>query len=156
MNISSPALVQFVKYVLAGGLATGVHIGVFHLSGWKLFPCLSANDHAVRLFGLKIREVNDFSRARNSMISNGIAFFFSCLVAYIANILWVFQPGRHHVVIEILLFYAVSAISTSIGTFVMGVLIRRFGVLTTLAFGANMISSVLINYVVRKFIIFNG
>ena len=156
MSISQPALIQFIKYVLAGGLATVTHIAVFHFSGWKLFPCLTAKDHAVRFFHLTIRDVNDYSRARNSMISNGIAFFFSCMVAYIANILWVFTPGRHHVIVEIILFYAVSAISTGIGTFIMGILIRRFGILTTIAFISNMVSSVLINYVVRKFFIFNG
>jgi putative flippase GtrA len=149
-------LVQFVKYGLAGGLATLVHICVFHLVAWKLFPALQENDHAVRLLNLRIRPINEYQRARNSMISNTIAFLISNLVAYVTNILWVFKPGRHPFIIEILLFYAVSGISVLIGTMLMGMLIRRFGMLTTYAFITNIITAVMINYAMRKFFIFHG
>lgn len=148
------ALIQFVKYAIAGGIATGVHIIIFHLVAWKLFPSLGADDHAVRLFRLKIRAVNDYSRARNSMIGNVIAFLFSNMVAYIINILWVFERGRHSLAIEILLFYLVSGISTVIGTMFMGILIKRFGLLTTYAFVSNLITAVMINYLMRKYFIF--
>lgn len=150
------ALIQFIKYALAGGVATLAHITFFHLVAWKLFPSLSADDHAVRFFHLQIREVNDYSRARNSMIGNIIAFFFSNMVAYISNILWVFERGRHSLAIEILLFYLVSGISTMIGTMFMGVLIKRFGLLTTYAFASNIVTAVLINYALRKYFIFVG
>jgi putative flippase GtrA len=154
--LANENLIQFIKYGLAGGLATVVHICVFHLVAWKLFPALQENDHAVRLLNLKIRPINEYQRARNSMISNTIAFLISNLVAYITNILWVFQPGRHPFIIEILLFYAVSGISVLIGTVLMGILIRRFGVLTTYAFVTNIITAVMINYAMRKFFIFHG
>lgn len=154
--LANENLIQFIKYGLAGGLATVVHICMFHLVAWKLFPALQENDHAVRLLNLKIRPINEYQRARNSMISNTIAFLISNLVAYITNILWVFQPGRHPFIIEILLFYAVSGISVLIGTMLMGVLIRRFGMLTTYAFVTNIITAVMINYAMRKFFIFHG
>jgi putative flippase GtrA len=154
--LANENLIQFIKYGLAGGLATVVHICVFHLVAWKLFPALQENDHAVRLLNLKIRPINEYQRARNSMISNTIAFLISNLVAYITNILWVFQPGRHPFIIEILLFYAVSGISVLIGTVLMGILIRRFGMLTTYAFVTNIITAVMINYAMRKFFIFHG
>jgi putative flippase GtrA len=149
-------LIQFIKYGLAGGLATLVHICVFHLVAWKLFPALQEGDHAVRLLNLRIRPINEYQRARNSMISNAIAFMIANMVAYVTNILWVFQPGRHPFIIEILLFYAVSGISVLIGTMLMGILIRRFGMLTTYAFVTNIITAVLINYAMRKFFIFQG
>lgn len=150
------ALIQFIKYALAGGVATLTHISLFHLIAWKLFPSLGPNDHAVRFFHLRIREVNDYSRARNSMIGNVIAFFFSNMVAYIMNILWVFERGRHSLALEILLFYLVSGLSTMIGTMLMGMLIKRFHLLTTYAFAANIVSAVLINYALRKYFIFVG
>jgi len=152
----SENIIQFIKYAIAGGLATVTHIAIFHLVAWKMFPALQENDHAVRFFKLQIRELNDYQRARNSMISNTIAFVFANLVAYITNILWVFQRGRHPFVIEILLFYAFSGISVFIGTILMGVLIKRFGMLTTYAFASNIVTAVLINYAVRKFFIFQG
>lgn len=150
------ALIQFVKYSIAGGIATIAHITIFHLVAWKLFPSLGPNDHAVRFFRLRIREVNDYSRARNSMIGNFIAFLFSNMVAYVINILWVFERGRHAIAVEILFFYLVSGISTMIGTMLMGLLIKRFGLLTTYAFSSNIVAAILINYVMRKYFIFLG
>lgn len=150
------ALIQFVKYVIAGGIATVCHIVLFHLIAWKIFPALGPNDHAVRIFRLKIREVNDYSRSRNSMLGNFIAFMFSNLVCYLINIFWVFERGRHGIVVEIMLFYLVSGVSMAIGTALMGLLIRRFHLLTTYAFGTNLVTAVMINYVMRKFVIFAG
>lgn len=156
MDIDNATLIQFIKYALAGGLASVTHITIFHLVGWKMFPVLQEKDHAVRLFKLSTRGVSNTARARNSMICNGIAFLFANMVAYIANILWVFQGGKYHFIIEILLFYAVSGISTFLGTMLMSILIKRFGILTTFAFGTNILTAVMINYALRKFFIFSG
>ncbi|HOU21599.1 MAG TPA: GtrA family protein, partial [Kiritimatiellia bacterium] len=87
---------------------------------------------------------------------NVLAFFVSNTVCYIINRLFVFRPGRHHIVLEFLLFLAVSAISMAVGTTLMGVLIKQFGMQTTYAFGANILSSLAINYVMRKFFVFKG
>lgn len=152
----SDTIIQFIKYALAGGLATAVHIAVFHVIAWKIFPALQPHDHAVRLFRLRIREINDYQRARNSMICNALAFLVANMVAYLTNIMWVFERGRHGFLVEISLFYLVSGISVALGTSLMGVLIRRFGMLTTYAFAANIVTAVLINYAVRKFFIFQG
>lgn len=154
--ISNDNLIQFIKYGLAGGLATLCHILFFHLVAWRMFPALQPEDTLVRLFRLELGSTNDYHRARNSMISNFLAFLFSNMVAYITNVLWVFEAGRHHVVVEILMFYGVSGISMALGTSLMGLLIKRFGLLTTYAFGTNIVTAVMINYLVRKFFIFNG
>jgi len=156
MYIENPAILQFIKYALAGGLATVTHICLFHLIAWKIFPSLQEKDHAVRFFNLTIRKINDATRSRNSMIGNVIAFLFANMVAYITNILFVFQGGKYSIIVEILLFYAVSGISTFLGTVLMGILIRRFGLLTTYAFASNIFTAVMINYVMRKFFIFSG
>lgn len=90
------------------------------------------------------------------MIGNCLAFLMANMVAYLTNILWVFQGGKYNFIIEICLFYAASAMSVFFGTMLMGILIKRFGILTTYAFSANIVTAVLINYVVRKFFIFQG
>ena len=90
------------------------------------------------------------------MICNVLAFMFSNMVAYNLNVLWVFEAGKHPFIIEISLFYCVSGLSMLIGTLLMGLLIKRFGILTTYAFAANIVSAVMINYAVRKFFIFHG
>lgn len=149
-------LLQFIKYAIGGCVATATHIIIFHLLAWKIFYALQADDWFVRVFNLPIEELDDATRARNSMLGNGAAFLVSNLVAYLINIYWVFVPGRYHWIIEIVLFYLVSGIAIAIGTSIMGVLIRRFGLLTTYAFGSNLLSALLINYAMRKFFIFNG
>lgn len=149
-------VVQFIKYAVAGGIATGVHIVVFYCLARWAFPALGQNDVVAGLFHLHVTPVTDAIRARNSVIDNGITFLFSNMVAYLINILWVFESGRHHRVLEIAFFYMVSGISTVIGTLLMGFLIKQFGIMTTIAFGANALVSLMINYVLRKKLIFKG
>lgn len=149
-------LVQFIKYSICGGVATTVHIVVFHLFAWKILPALQKNDHLAILFKLPTQDLDVATRSRNSMIDNGIAFLFSNLVAYVLNSLWVFEPGRHSRLVEMGLFYAASGTAILIGTFMMGWLIRRFGMRTTFAFIANLVTSLLINYAMRKYVIFKG
>ena len=149
-------IIQFVKYAIGGCIATLTHIIVFHLVAWKVFFALQADDWFVRLLNLPIQELDDTTRSLNSMKGNGVAFLISNLVAYLINIYWVFVPGRYHWIIEIGLFYLVSAVSIVIGTSIMGFLIRRFGMLTTYAFGSNIVVALMINYAMRKFFIFNG
>jgi len=149
-------LFQFIKYAISGCIATATHILVFHLVAWKMFFALQADDWFVRLLNLPIQELDDATRSRNSMKGNGVAFLISNLVAYLINIYWVFVPGRYHWIIEISLFYLVSGVAIAIGTALMGFLIRRFGMLTTYAFGSNVFAALMINYAMRKFFIFNG
>jgi putative flippase GtrA len=149
-------LVQFLKYAIAGGIATGVHILLFYGCAWKLLPALTATDPVVKALHLQVVAVSDAIRARNSMIDNVVAFIFSNMTAYLINILWVFESGRHHRVLEIAFFYLVSGISMVIGSALMGFLIQQFGLLTTLAFSANVLVSLMINFVLRKYFIFKG
>jgi putative flippase GtrA len=149
-------VIQFVKYGISGCIAVATHIIVFHLVAWKVFFALQANDWFVRLFKLPIRRLDNATRSRNSMLSNVVAFVISNLVAYIINIYWVFVPGRYHWLMEIVLFYFVSGAALVIGTAMMGFLIRRFGMLTTYAFGSNIFAALMINYAMRKYFIFKG
>ena len=156
MGNEAENLVQFIKYGISGAIATATHILVFHLAAWKLFFALQANDWFVRLLKVPIRKLDDTTRSRNSIKANGVAFVISNLVAYLINIYWVFVPGRYPWMVEILLFYLVSGASIVIGTGLMVFLIRRFGMLTTYAFGANIFAALMINYAMRKFFIFSG
>ena len=132
------------------------HVVVFHLVAWKVFPSLGRDDFVVVMLGLSVVEVDVASRSINSMISNAIAFVCGNFTAYILNILYVFKAGRHNRFVEIVLFYLVSGTSALVGTALMGLLIRLYGLQTTYAFVANMVSAVAINYVMRKYFIFKG
>ena len=147
---------QFIKYGISGCIAVSVHILVFHIVAWKVFSALQPDDWFVRLFNLRMHALDDATRSRNSMKGNAIAFIISNLVAYFINVYWVFVPGRYHWIVEIVLFYLVSGVAMVIGTGLMGFLIRRFGMLTTYAFSANIFAAFMINYGMRKFFIFKG
>ena len=153
-GVRTESLVQFVKYAISGGFATFVGIIIFYLVAWKFFPSLQEKDLFVVVFDLTVTEVDDATRSLNSMLSNGVAFIFSSMVAYLINVFWVFIPGRHNRFVEICLFYLVSGVSVIIGTSLMGFLIRHYGIQTTYAFAANIVSAVMINYTLRKYYIF--
>lgn len=156
MFVDNPLLVQIIIYALAGVIATLMHIAVFHLLAWKIFPALQTDDYLVRLSNLRIKPISDSKRAYNAMKANSISFLFSTLTAYILNVKWVFEPGKHSFIVELGLFYAVAAISIFFGSILMGGLIKRFGMLTSYAFISNIVSAALINFVVRKYVIFIG
>jgi putative flippase GtrA len=149
-------VVQFIKYGIVGGMATAVHIVTFFLCGWFLLPCLTQNDIAVRLLGLTAPAVSETVRAWHAIYCNAIAFTLSNTVCYLLNRLFVFKPGRHHWALEFLFFFGASGVSLAIGTGIQTFLITHHGMQTTYAFGANLVSALLINFAMRKYVIFKG
>jgi len=153
-------LVQFIKYAVAGGVATGVCIGTFYLMSLFVLDALSPDDFVItvlnKFVAIDIPPIADGLRARNAAINNGVAFVISNFICYLINIAWVFKPGRHHWLVEIGLFYLVSAVSFTLGTGLQTWLIAQFGIETTLAFSSNLLTALLINYGMRKFVIFKG
>ncbi|OQA26990.1 MAG: GtrA-like protein [Verrucomicrobia bacterium ADurb.Bin345] len=149
--------VQFIKYAIAGGIATSVDMLVFYILSWKVFPALRPDDpisQLIGLFGFTVTPITEAVRAQNYVINRCITFLFSNFAAYIVNIYWVFEPGRHKKWVEISLFYAVSLTSYVIGTTVGWAIIKALGLSTTFAYIANVIASLLINYACRKYIVF--
>src|SRR5262249_54365352 len=147
-------LVQFIKYGIAGVIATSVHIGLFYLSAYFLLSALSNSDPVVSHLHLSVPLISDQVRARNYCIDYGFAFIFSNMVAYLINIKGVFESGRHKRWVEIGIFYAVSGLSSGISIALTGFLIDHYGMITTYAFGISILVSLMINFVLRKFVIF--
>ena len=149
-------VVQFIKYGMAGGLATAVDIVVFYFLSWKVLPALTANDQLVELLGLSITPVSEGVRQWHYVANRVMTFMVSNFTAYVANVLWVFTPGRHSRIKEIALFYAVSGISFFIATALTTGMIRWFGCTTSTALLVNIVCSLMINYVCRKYVVFKG
>ncbi|MFI5350082.1 MAG: GtrA family protein [Elusimicrobiota bacterium] len=146
--------VQFVKYAVAGAAATAVDVFVFSLVAILVFPALNAGDPLARLLGLHIAPLDESVRSAHYVWSKVISFLFSNFAAYIINVRWVFTPGRHSRTKELTLFYGISGTSFAIGTGLGWLLIKKAGLPTSYAYGANGVASLLINYAGRKFIIF--
>ncbi len=157
-------LAQFIKYAIAGGLATLAHVFLFFAFGRFIWPCLAKEDPFLRFFGkLRLFTVSDdylrraeLYRARNAAFSNFTAFFFANIFCYLLNRMFVFTPGRYSVVIEFVLFIIVSAVCCLIGTCFQSFLINKAKVQTTIAFCVNIFVSLAINFVLRKLFVFNG
>ena len=68
LSHDAPPLVQFIKYGMAGGVATVVHVLTFFTVGFFLFPCVSADDPLMKgltaLFGVAAPAVDEALRAR--------------------------------------------------------------------------------------------
>lgn len=148
--------IQFIKYAMAGGLATVVDVVVFFLLSWLIIPALTTDDFFARVLSLDIAPIDDATRSWHYVLNRIITFFFSNLTAYVANILWVFEPGRHSRWMEISLFYAVSGASFLIGTALGWALIHVLGLTTSVTYVVNMVVSLMINYAGRKYLIFKG
>lgn len=134
-------LLQFIKYGICGAAAFATHQIIWVILSLTFFPSIDSS-------------LSDETRAINSTISNSIAVLFSTAVAYITNILWVFKSGRHNRFVEIASFFGIGVISFGGGLLAGPWLIKEFGLNTLLAQLSMAFTSVLINFVCRKFFIF--
>jgi len=158
---SAHPLIQFFKYGFVGGAATGVDMLAFFLAAWFVFPALTADDVFVRLLGsagfsVPTVEIGQSLRANRQLACNLIAFAFSNTFCYIINALWVFKPGRHGRMKEFALFLTASAISSGTGILIADALVRWGGMQTSVSYVAKIVASVMINYLARKKIVFQG
>jgi len=149
-------LVQFIKYGIAGAIATVVDAVIFFYCAWKILPALGANDPLPRFLHLAVTQVAEDVRDNNATLCRLIAFIFSNITAYLLNIKFVFEGGRHHRMVEIGMFYAVSGISLFVSTILMWALIHWFFTPTSYAYLVNILVSLAINYALRKFVVFKG
>jgi putative flippase GtrA len=154
-NTHNP-VVQFIKYGIGGCTATAVDIIVFYVLSLWVIQAVGPDDIIIKYIPVQVQEISDAVRANRFTINSSIAFLFSNLTAYLINIFWVFEPGRHKWYVEMGLFYLVSGIAIVIGTALGWVAINFFGWSTTISFGTKAIAALMINYVARNFFIFKG
>jgi len=149
-------LLQFIKYGICGGLATATDLLIFYLAAIFLFPALNPDDLVAKLLGLDVAVISDSVRSFHYKIDSAMSFMIANMVAYITNVLFVFESGRHSRAKELLLFYLVSGASVFIGVWLGATLIELLGWSTTVSKLANIVTAVLINYALRRFVIFKG
>lgn len=156
LNRKDQPLLQFLKYGFCGGLATLADLLVFFaLSIWFL-PALGVHDKLVHVLGLDVQDLSNEVRSLRFIVNKTLSFLVGNAVAYITNVLWVFESGKHSRKKEFFLFYIVSIVSFLAGTGLGAVMIRFFDFTTTVAFATNLVAAVLINYAGRKYLIFKA
>ncbi|MBO7482503.1 MAG: GtrA family protein [Kiritimatiellae bacterium] len=147
---------QFVKYGVIGVMATCVQVAVFYLMAATCLKCLAADDWAVRLLGLPSVAVADSVRAWRFAAATVVGFCVANVFCWLMNRWFVFRAGRFRWYVEFLCFLSVSAVAMCIATFLSGVLINSFGLMTSVAFAIEVVVSFLFNYFIRRFFIFKG
>jgi len=148
--------IQFIKYGISGVAATVVDVTVFYILCIFVLPAIGPHDVITKILPIDVPEISETVRSTRFAINSAGSFIFANFTAYLLNIFWVFERGRHKWYVELGLFYAVSGIAIVIGTFLGWVLIRFFGMSTTFSYVTKGVSALLINYVCRKFFIFKG
>ena len=144
-----PSLIQFSVYVMCGLMATVVHNGLVIILSLTVFP--AGKDMIVD--GALLAEA---VRKKNLLLNNTISFPIGCIVAYFTNIFFVFTPGKHSRMKELLLFFGVAACGFFPGLWVIDFLVGRYNVPSVFAQCAFVITSFMVNFFMRKFVIFKG
>ncbi len=137
----APALAQFAKYGICGVGAVIVHHIVFVGLTMSVMPIAESSG------------LSPESREHNSMLANLISWPFSNVFAYLMNILWVFTPGRHSKWREFALFSGISFLSFGVGLLGGPVFISE-GVHEWIGQFGFVVTSALVNFVCRKFLVF--
>jgi putative flippase GtrA len=142
-------LLQFFKYGMCGVAAAVTHNGIVAALSLTLFPASSS----MMVDG---QPITDALRSHNLVLNNAIAWPFGTLVAYWLNILFVFTPGRHGKLVEMGLFWVISAIGFFPGAFVVRWLAEGLQFSSTVSQLGFVVTSVMVNFLCRKFVIFRS
>ena len=147
---------QIFTYGDIGILATAINLAVAELFAAYVWPCLGPDDIFVKFLGFASSSVPDAERATLAVYCNFVGFFVANVVCWLLNRRYVFTPGRHHWLVEYALVLAGSGFAILCGSAVIWVLVRFHGMQTTYSFVINVVVSVAVNFVVRKFFVFKG
>ena len=156
LSHDSGPFAQFVKYGVIGVLSTCMQMVGFYLLAATCLKCLGADDWAVRFLGLPSVEVSDGVRAFRAAVATAGGFTVANIFCWIMNRLFVFKPGKFRWYVEFLMFFGVAALATVVALGVQSLLIKYFGMMTTAAVMVEVVVSFLMNFFVRKFVIFKG
>ncbi|MBR1921027.1 MAG: GtrA family protein [Kiritimatiellae bacterium] len=150
---------QFVKYGAVGVASTLVHLAVFYALASTCLRCLTAEDAAVRFLGLPFAQFDGgepwwASRWFLAAAATAAAFSVANVFCWALNRLFVFKPGKFPWFAEFALFYGAAAGATLVALLVQSALIRFAGATTSLAAIVEVGVSFAVNFVARRFFIF--
>lgn len=143
----APVFVQFAKYGACGVIGTTILVAIVLALSISLFPALDSSL-------VDGEPISDALRQRNLIVNNIIAFPFANFAVYLLNVWLVFTPGRHSRGKEFGIFTLVAAIGHFAGILAGPFLIERFGIATIVAQLSLVVTSTLVNFLCRKFVVF--
>lgn len=152
---------QLVKYGVIGVMSTCVQLGVFYLLAATCLRCLTADDWAVKSLSLPAAEFSGAepwyaARWFLAAAATAVGFTASNVFCWLMNRAFVFRPGKFRWYVEFAMFYAAAATATGIALLAQSALIAWCGMMTSAAVVIEVVVSFMVNFVVRKFLIFRG
>lgn len=147
---------QFAKYGVIGALATLIQLVAFYLMATMVLLCLKADDPMVLRCGFPaMAEPSEAVRTWYFVVDTAVGFTVANVFCWIMNRNLVFRPGRFHWLLELGMFFFVSGAAVLFGMLVGALVIWLFGLATTTAVVFEILSSLLINFFMRKYFIFS-
>ena len=137
-----PLWAQFFKYGVCGLVSTFVLLFIYFIFR-QYYPSYIADDLPKSTLKLHMLYV---------ML---IAFVAANFVAYFSNRMFVFTPGRHSFMREMLLFFIISAISFAAGNYAKDWFID-YGLNKDIAALSFAVSSAIVNFIARKYLVFSN
>jgi len=131
---------QFLKYSLAGVIASGTYLTCFAILNETVLPADISRPGS--------------ERGWNFLFSSTLAFSVATVVAYMINQAWVFQPGRHSRLKEFTLFYLIAAVAFLAGTPLGSIVVAYFSVNEYGVFILVVGLSAMVNFLGRKYWVF--
>ncbi len=101
------------------------------------------------------KSLDDGTRQLNYILANSAAFLASSVFVYLKNRSWVFTAGRHTQVKEVALFYSVALFAYAISTPTGAYLVTKYDWNEYLALMFTISTSVLVNFLGRRFFVFH-
>lgn len=147
LNREAHPFLQFVKYGLAGVVAALAHNGLVLALTLTILP-------ATKGMVIDGQVLDEALRNRHLLWANTLAWPLGTVVAYVMNTAFVFTPGRHSKLVEAGLFALVGAIGFFPGLLVVDWLAGHLGLASTVAQLGFILTSVAVNFLCRKFLIF--
>ena len=146
---------QFVKYGAIGSVATLIQLVTFYLMAATVLRCLRADDPMVVHLGLPaMAEASETLRTAYFLVDTAVGFTVANVFCWVMNRTFVFKPGRFHWAAELGMFFMVSGGAVLVGMLVGALAIKWLGLATTTAVVFEVLSSLLLNFFMRKFFIF--
>lgn len=141
LSREAPFFIQFGKYGVCGVLSVLVLLAVT----WGA-RALSPESFALTLDPEK--------RAFHNSMVHFVAFVPSNFTAYALNRWLVFTPGRHSTRKELILFTLISLVSFALGEILPAWLVSAYNLPNAVADLSFVVSSALVNFACRKFLVF--
>lgn len=140
----TPFVLQISKYLFFGITVTFVHAFIVYGLGYFLNPAIGDS-------------ISKELKLNRTIWNNVYAFLVSNSIAFWLNSKFLFKPGRHDKIKEILLFFLISGISFSLGLFAIKHIFTIIETNSSVEHFANLafiICSASVNFLCRKFMIF--